>query len=87
MNEIRFVDTTLRDGQQSLWAYGMTTAMMLPIAANIDQAGFEAIELGGPVELVKCVRELRENPWDRYRLVVEHIQINRSPDRKALPDV
>ncbi|HEU4343430.1 MAG TPA: hypothetical protein VFU31_17925 [Candidatus Binatia bacterium] len=79
MNEIRFVDTTLRDGQQSLWAYGMTTGMMLPIAQSIDEAGFEAIELGGPVELVKCVRELRENPWDRYRLIVA--QIKKTPLR------
>src|SRR5437667_6400807 len=74
MNDVRFVDTTLRDGQQSLWAYGMRTGMMLPIAAQLDQAGFEAIELGGPVELNKCVRELRENPWDRYRLLVAQIR-------------
>jgi pyruvate/oxaloacetate carboxyltransferase len=30
MKEIRFVDTTLRDGQLSLWASNMTTGMMLP---------------------------------------------------------
>ena len=77
--DVRFVDTTLRDGQQSLWAYGMRTGMMLPIASRMDQAGFEAIELGGPVELNKCVRELRENPWDRYRLVVA--QIKKTPLR------
>ncbi|MGH7826727.1 MAG: biotin carboxyl carrier protein [Candidatus Binatia bacterium] len=74
MNEVRFVDTTLRDGQQSLWAYGMRTGMILPIADQMDQAGFEAIELGGPVELPKCVRELREDPWERYRLVVARIK-------------
>ena len=79
MNDVRFVDTTLRDGQQSLWAYGMRTGMMLPVAAQLDQAGFEAIELGGPVELNKCVRELRENPWDRYRLLVA--QIRKTPLR------
>src|SRR6266480_1716959 len=79
MNDVRFVDTTLRDGQQSLWAYGMRTGMMLPVAAQMDQAGFEAIELGGPVELNKCVRELRENPWDRYRLLVA--QIRKTPLR------
>src|SRR5205823_12744906 len=76
---VRFVDTTLRDGQQSLWAYGMRTGMMLPVAAQMDQAGFEAIELGGPVELNKCVRELRENPWDRYRLL--GAQIRQTPRR------
>lgn len=74
MKEIRFVDTTLRDGQQSLWAYGMRTGMILPIAEHIDSAGFEAIELGGPVELPKCVRELREDPWERYRLVATRIK-------------
>ena len=48
MTEVRFVDTTLRDGQQSLWAYNMRTGMMVPIVELMDQAGFEAIELGGP---------------------------------------
>src|SRR5574342_439422 len=70
MTEVRFVDTTLRDGQQSLWAYGMRTGMMVPVAEPMDEAGFEAIELGGPVELPKCVRELREDPWERYRLII-----------------
>jgi oxaloacetate decarboxylase alpha subunit len=79
MKDIRFVDTTLRDGQQSLWAYGMTTGMMLPVAAQIDDAGFEAIELGTPVELVKCVRELREDPWERHRSLVK--QITKTPLR------
>lgn len=73
MTRIRFVDTTLRDGQQSLWAYGMRTGMIIPIAEHIDRAGFEAIELGGPVELPKCVRELREDPWERYRLIASRI--------------
>ena len=45
MKDIRFVDTTLRDGQLSLWASNMTTAMMLPIVENIDRAGFEGMEL------------------------------------------
>ena len=70
MSEVHFQDTTLRDGQQSLWAYNMRTGMIAPIVEHIDEAGFEAVELGGPVELPKCVRELRENPWERYRLVI-----------------
>jgi oxaloacetate decarboxylase alpha subunit len=70
MTEVRFVDTTLRDGQQSLWAYNMRTGMMVPVAEQLDQAGFEAIELGGPVEMPKCVKELREDPWERYRLII-----------------
>ena len=70
MTDVRFVDTTLRDGQQSLWAYNMRTGMMVPVAAQMDDAGFEAIELGGPVEMPKCVKELREDPWERYRLII-----------------
>jgi oxaloacetate decarboxylase alpha subunit len=70
MTEVLFVDTTLRDGQQSLWAYNMRTGMIVPIVDHIDAAGFEAVELGGPVELPKCVKELREDPWERYRMVI-----------------
>ena len=44
MKTIRFVDTTIRDGHQSLWAENMTTGMMLPIAEKLDDAGFEGIE-------------------------------------------
>ena len=44
--------------------------MIVPICGILDAAGFEAIELGGPVELPKCVKELREDPWERYGLVI-----------------
>jgi oxaloacetate decarboxylase alpha subunit len=73
MNEISFVDTTLRDGHQSLWAEGMTTGMMLPIAERMDQAGFESMELISGSHLKKCVRELKEDPWERVRLVARRI--------------
>ncbi len=36
MTDIHFVDTTIRDGHQSLWAENMTTGMMLPIAERMD---------------------------------------------------
>ena len=73
MNEIGFVDTTLRDGQQSLWAERMTTGMMLSVAERMDNAGFEAIELISSSHFKKCVRELREDPWERIRLVSQRI--------------
>jgi len=69
MSEIRFVDTTLRDGHQSLWAEQMRTGMILPIASRIDQAGFEAAEILSPSFFKKCVRELKEDPLERVRLV------------------
>ena len=70
MTEVYFQDTTIRDGAQSLWAYNIRTGMIAPICEHLDAAGFEAIELGGPIEMPKCVKELREDPWERYRLVV-----------------
>src|SRR5437764_7322751 len=69
MDEIRFVDTTIRDGHQSLWAERMSTGMMLPIAKNLDDAGFLAIELLSGSHVKKAVRELREDPWERIKRV------------------
>ena len=63
MREIDFVDTTLRDGQQSLWALGMRTNAMLPIAAQMDQIGFESMEFFVSIMIKKYVREHKENPW------------------------
>jgi len=69
MKEIRFIDTTLRDGHQSLWATRMRTAHMLPIAPLLDEAGFMAAELMGTVHFDACLRYLREDPWERIRLL------------------
>jgi oxaloacetate decarboxylase (Na+ extruding) subunit alpha len=63
MREIRFVDTTLRDGQQSLWALGMRTGAMLPIAAQMDRVGFESMEFFVSIMIKKYLREHKENPW------------------------
>src|ERR671915_1256054 len=79
MDTIRFVDTTLRDGHQSLWAENMTTGMMLPIAKNLDRAGYEGIELISGSHLKKTVRELKEDPWQRVRMVAQ--QITKTPLR------
>lgn len=73
MEEIRFVDTTLRDGHQSLWAEGMLTGMILPIAESMDRAGFEAIELVAPSFFKKACREFKEDIWERIRLVRQRV--------------
>jgi oxaloacetate decarboxylase alpha subunit len=63
MSEIHFIDTTLRDGQQSLWALGMKTAAMLPIASQMDRIGFESMEFFVSIMIKKYCREHKENPW------------------------
>ena len=73
MDGIKFVDTTIRDGHQSLWAENMTTGMMLPVAEAMDRAGFDAIELISSSHLKKCVRELKEDPWARVKLMSQRI--------------
>jgi len=74
MSQLDFVDVTLRDAHQCLWATRMPTAMMLPIAARMDTVGFKAIDLMGAVQFDVCVRYLRENPWERIRLVRRAIE-------------
>jgi oxaloacetate decarboxylase alpha subunit len=66
---IRLVDVTLRDAHQCLWATRMTTAMMADIAPRLDRVGFEAIDLVGGAVFDVCVRYLREDPWERMRIV------------------
>jgi oxaloacetate decarboxylase (Na+ extruding) subunit alpha len=76
---VGLIDTTLRDGQQSLWATRMTTAMMLPILPVMDEAGFESIETFATVQFDVCVRYLKENPWERMRLI--RSRLRKTPTR------
>ncbi len=64
MKDIHFIDTTLRDGQLSLWALGMKTGAMLAIAEQMDRCGFESLEFFGFAGYIKYVKEHKENPWD-----------------------
>ena len=67
MKEISFIDTTLRDGQQSLWALNMKTAAMLGAAEAMDRIGFESLEFFVSIFIKKYIREHKENPWDWVR--------------------
>lgn len=73
MDEIHIVDTTLRDGDISLWAYGMTTGMMLPALRHMDEAGFDSMEFFLSLRLKKFVREHKEDPWDWLRLGTKEV--------------
>ena len=71
MTEIRFVDTTLRDGATSLWAARLTTSAMLPLLPDLDAAGYDAAEFfSSASKATRLVRERGENPWDWLRLGV-----------------
>ena len=65
MTVVRFIDTTIRDGQQSLWASNMRTSHMLPLMPGLDAAGFDQMEfLASGSRLKKFVRHLAEDPWE-----------------------
>jgi oxaloacetate decarboxylase alpha subunit len=66
---LRITDTSLRDGHQSLWATRMRTDDMLGIIDTIDNAGFYSLEVWGGATFDVCLRFLRENPWERLRLI------------------
>ena len=74
MTSVKFVDTTLRDGNQCLWATRLSTPQMYPIIDTLGRSGFHAIELMGLVHFDAPVRYLKENPWERIRLVREKIK-------------
>jgi oxaloacetate decarboxylase (Na+ extruding) subunit alpha len=68
--DVHFVDTTFRDGSQSLWASGMRTGMMEAVAEIMDDVGFAAIEVPiNGIYLKKFVRDLKEDPWDLLRML------------------
>jgi oxaloacetate decarboxylase alpha subunit len=67
---VDIVDTTTRDGNQSLWsATGLTTADILAIAPTIDRVGFRAVDFSSSTHMAVAVRFHREDPWERLRLV------------------
>jgi oxaloacetate decarboxylase alpha subunit len=69
---IRLVDTTVRDGHQSLWsANALTKAMIAGIAPALDRAGLHAIDFTSSTHMAMAVRWHREDPWERIRVVSE----------------
>jgi len=64
------VDTTTRDGNQSLWsATGLTTQDILEIAPTMESVGFHAVDFTSSTHMAVAVRFHREDPWERTRLV------------------
>jgi len=68
--DIQLVETSLRDGNQSLWgATGINTAMSLSIAPMMDRVGFKAIDFTTSTHMGVAVRYKQEDPWERIRLM------------------
>jgi oxaloacetate decarboxylase (Na+ extruding) subunit alpha len=69
---VDIVDTTTRDGNQSLWsATGLTTHDIVSVAPTIDRVGFHAMDFSSSTHMAVAVRFHQEDPWERLRLVAE----------------
>jgi len=67
---IEFIDTSVRDGNQSLWsATGLTTPDVLGIAPTLERVGYHALDFTSSTHMAVSVRFHREDPWERLRLV------------------
>ncbi|HXK31011.1 MAG TPA: pyruvate carboxylase subunit B [Candidatus Binatia bacterium] len=73
LKPLKFLDETLRDGQQTLWATRMKTESMLPIAPVMDEAGYYQICAMAAVSFETAAMYLYENPWERLRLLRQHM--------------
>lgn len=82
MAHIDFLDTTMRDGQQSLWGMRMQAGMALPVASLIDRSGFKVIDLTGSSMFEVMIRHCRENPWEGLDLLVQAMP--RTPIRAGM---
>lgn len=71
---VKIIDTTLRDAHQSLLATRFRTRDMLEIADLIDRAGFYSLEVWGGATFDAAIRFLREDPWERLRLIRENVR-------------
>jgi oxaloacetate decarboxylase alpha subunit len=70
MADIQLVETSVRDGNQSLWgATGLDTGMMLQIAPVMDRVGFKAIDFTTSTHMAVAVRFKQQDPWERIRLM------------------
>lgn len=69
MEEIRIIDTTLRDAHQCLWATRMTTEHILPVLPSYNEIDFDSVDLMGTIQFDVAVRYLLQDPWERVRKV------------------
>jgi len=64
---LKINEVVLRDAHQSLFATRLRLEDMLPIAAELDDVGFAALETWGGATFDSCIRYLGEDPWERLR--------------------
>ena len=67
--KVQFVETVLRDANQSLIATRLPYEKFEPMLETIDKAGYYAAECWGGATFDVCLRYLHEDPWERLRKI------------------
>lgn len=66
---VQITDVILRDAHQSLIATRMRTEDMLPACPDLDAVGYWSLEAWGGATFDACLRFLKEDPWERLRML------------------
>ncbi len=74
MAKVKITETILRDAHQSLIATRMPSEEMEPILDTMDQVGYHAVECWGGATFDACLRFLKEDPWERLRMLKRHFK-------------
>ena len=67
--KVQFVETVLRDANQSLIATRLPYDKFAPMLETIDKTGYYAVECWGGATFDVCLRYLNEDPWERLRKI------------------
>ena len=73
-NPLKIQDLSLRDGHQSLFATRGRTEDMIPVAEQMDEIGFWAVEVWGGASFHIMHRYLNEDPWQRLRTLKRYFK-------------
>ena len=77
MAELKLVDVSIRDGNQSLWSMtGLGTNQIMQVAPIMERVGFRAIDFTSSTHMSMAIRSHQDDPWERIRLM-----------HRALPNV
>ncbi len=71
---VQLASVDFRDGQQSLMATRMRTEDMIPVLTQMDDFGYECIEMWGGATFDACIRYLDEDPWERIKVFKQYVK-------------
>lgn len=70
MPELKLVDVSIRDGNQSLWSMtGLGTNQIMQAAPLMERVGFRAIDFTSSTHMSMAIRSHQDDPWERIRLM------------------